>query len=240
MDKRGDRVSVQQRKIGHTGGSLFYLGALIYVSLLILFAYQTGAFVTWLFPSDQILFRILTVVCFDGLSLFWALVDLFYRYATRVTRDLVRWAWGISFLLSLIASVLYLIIESMFRMTIAINATWLDVGYGVVITAIVFQIIMLTFFFYIEWIIRHPRQYEFIEWTQEEANQITTKIGVAPVVVTTQQTDSIAQANDQLLAETLLIQEAKEKKKRRRSLVTETDQGANTITQPSIGSGNPT
>src|SRR5258708_140317 len=99
---RLERKDAMQRKKAHTGGALFYLGAAIYVGLIILFAWQTWAFVDWLFPSDQLLFKLLTVLCFDVMAVFWAATDLFYRFAVKGARTLVRWAWAISFVLSVL------------------------------------------------------------------------------------------------------------------------------------------
>jgi hypothetical protein len=153
----------QQRTVGHTGGGLYYFLALIYVGLVALFAWQTSIFVNWLFPNDQIMMKILTVLCFDGMDFLWGALDLFYRFASRNTRHIVRWGWGISFLLSLLASILYLVISSMFRFDLTLGAVWVNVGYGVVIVAVVFQIVMVTFFLYLEWLLRHPYQDEYLE-----------------------------------------------------------------------------
>lgn len=155
----------QQTKKAHTGGGLFYFIALIYVGLLILFAWQTSIFVNWLFPDDQIVMKILMVFCFDGMAFLCAVTDLFYHFASRGTRGMIRWQWGISFFLSLLASVLYLVISSFFRFQLEISPAWVDVGYGVTIVAIVFQVVMVTFFLYIEWLVRHPYQDYYLEET---------------------------------------------------------------------------
>jgi len=150
-----------QKKKAHTGGALFYLGAAIYVGLLILFAFQTWFFVDWLFPGDQWIFKLLTVICFDVMAVFWAATDLFYHFAAKGARTLVRWAWAITFILSLLASIFYLVIESMFRFQVPITPTTVDIGYGVTIFALTLNIIFLTFWIYQEWNKRHPHQDEY-------------------------------------------------------------------------------
>jgi hypothetical protein len=142
---------------------LFLIGAAIYLGLLILFAWQTWSFVDWLFPSDQVLMKILTVLCFDIMALFWACVDLFYRFASRGARSLVRWAWAVSFILSLLASIFYLVIESMFRFQITISQQTVNTGYGITIGALTLNILFLTFFLYLEWLARHPHNDEFVD-----------------------------------------------------------------------------
>lgn len=159
----------QTKKKKHTGNpGLFIVGGTIYLGLLILFGYQTWQFVDWLFPSDQMLMKLLTVLCFDVMALFWACVDLFYRFASRSAHTLVRWAWAISFILSLLASVFYLVIESMFRFQIPLNQQTVDIGYGITIGALTLNILFLTFWLYLEWSIRHPHEDEYLDDDKEE------------------------------------------------------------------------
>jgi hypothetical protein len=153
-------------KKNHTGNiGLFIIMTAVYVGLLMLFAWQTWQFVNWLFPDDQILMKILTVLCFDIMALLWSCLDLFYRFASRGARTLVRWAWAISFILSLLASVFYLIIESMFRFQVTLTQSAINVGYGISIVAVTLQVLFVTFWLYLEWNVRHPHmdEYETIE-----------------------------------------------------------------------------
>lgn len=175
---------MSQQKKATTGGPLFYVGALIYIGFLILFAWQTILFVNWLFPDDQIEFRILMATCFDGMSLFWSLLDLFYHFATKATRTITRWGWGISFLLSLLATVFYLILSSVFRFHLVLGQDQVNIGYAITAVAVVFQVVMLTFFFYIEIVTRHPHQDEYIS----DANVQVTVLPTEPVVALAQTT----------------------------------------------------
>lgn len=146
----------------HTGNmGLFLIGSGIYLGLVFLFAWQTWSFVDWLFPGDQLMMKLLTVLCFDVMAVFWALVDLFYRFATKGARNLVRWAWGISFTLSLITTIFYMVIQSMFRFQVQLTQQTVDVGYGIVIFALTLNILFLTFWIYQEWLARHPHNDEY-------------------------------------------------------------------------------
>lgn len=182
---------MQKRK--HTGNMGIYLiGGGIYVGLLILFGFQTWQFVDWLFPNDQMLMKLLTVLCFDVMALFWACADLFYRFASRGARTLVRWAWAISFILSLLASIFYLVIESMFRFQITITETTVNIGYGVTIFALTLNILFLTFWLYLEWSARHPQEDEYVDAPQPliRANAPAPRVArETPVPVTNQQPD---------------------------------------------------
>jgi hypothetical protein len=152
----------ETKKGPHTGGmGLFIIFVIIFVGLILLFAWQTWSFVDWLFPTDQLLMKLLTVLCFDVLAVGWACLDLFYKFATRGSRTLVRWAWAISFILSLLASIFYLVIESMFRFRIPLTQGTVNIGYGVVIFAVTLQVLFVTFWIYIEWNARHPHQDEY-------------------------------------------------------------------------------
>lgn len=71
---------------------------------------------------------------------------------------MVRFAWAISFLLSLLASIFYLVLESMLRFSILITQEMVNTGYGVTIVSVTLTVIFLTWFLYLEWSIRHPMQ----------------------------------------------------------------------------------
>lgn len=149
------------KQMNHTGGNgLFLIGLVFYIGALILFATQTWSLVNWLFPSDNFQVKLLTVLSFDVMSIFWSCVDLFYRFASRTAHNLVRWAWAVTFLLSFVASVLNMCLEWMFRYQTTSDSLVKE-GYGISIFAVTINILFLTFFFYLEWKIRHPLNYEY-------------------------------------------------------------------------------
>ncbi len=190
---------MQKRK--HTGNMGIYLiGGGIYVGLLILFGFQTWQFVDWLFPNDQMLMKLLTVLCFDVMALFWACADLFYRFASKSARTLVRWAWAISFILSLLASIFYLVIESMFRFQVTITQTTVNIGYGVTIFALTLNILFLTFWLYLEWSARHPQQDEYADEQQPltQQNAPATRLARETSVPSTNRQPDVEQLQAQL------------------------------------------
>src|SRR5579875_3675574 len=150
-------------KQSHTGGgALFLITAIIYGGLLILFGWQTWMFVSWLFPDDQLLMKCLTMLCFDVMALIWAVIDLFYAHATRGTRQIVRWGWAISFLLSLLASILYLVLQSYTRFDIAPSQDMVNIGYAITIVALTITVLLVTFWLYTEWSVRHPHTDDYL------------------------------------------------------------------------------
>lgn len=152
------------RPVAHTGGmGLFIIGTVFYLAFIGLFLWQTAAFVNWLFPDDQIIYRVITVCVFDVMALLWACIDTFYRFATRGSHQLVKWAWAVSFIAAMIASVFYMILQSMTRLDFTPDISWIDTGFGIVILVTVLQILFLTFWIRLEWMTRHPRvnDYEY-------------------------------------------------------------------------------
>jgi len=131
--------------------SLRFVVRAIYIALLILFAWQTIEFVQWLFPDEQLIYKVLVFVCFDVMAFVWAMVDLFYHFADQDgARTIVRWGWAVTFILSLGASILYLSIQGYYRFHLPITADMLNIGYTVSIVALVFNILILTGFLYKE------------------------------------------------------------------------------------------
>lgn len=141
-----------------TNWPFWIVGGLIYLALTILFGWQTWTFVNFLFPSDQLLMKALTLISFDVMSVFWGCMDLFYKFASEGAKRWVRWSWIITFVLSSIASVLYLVIQSMFRFHIVIDPTTVNIGYIFSIIALMFNIIALVLWVYLEYATRHPRK----------------------------------------------------------------------------------
>ena len=123
------------------------IAGIIYVSLLIYFGWQTWLFVDWLFPSQQLGMKCLSLLSFDIMALVWGCIDTFDKKNLRGgIKTMIKWAWCIAFILSLLASVLYLVIANMFRFNIPISQTTVNVGEAVSILALVVNVIFLTFF----------------------------------------------------------------------------------------------
>ena len=130
--------------------SLFVIVWIAGVSLLILFAWQTWEFVNYLFPDDEVLYRFLTFACFDIMALIWGCLDMFARIIDPRARNVVRAGWIVTYLLSGIATVLYMSIQGYFRFHLQITPDMLNIGYTVSIFALVFNAAIFTSFVYIE------------------------------------------------------------------------------------------
>src|SRR5712691_6026859 len=131
---------------------LLWGGLVLYGGLLLLFGVQTWLFVNWVFPDDQLLAKVLTLISFDVMALFWSLAHTFYSFKSHGAQWWVRIAWGLTFFLSLVASILYLIIQFYFRFHLAVDQTWVSVGYAVSIVALVANILALMAWLILEYV----------------------------------------------------------------------------------------
>src|SRR6266487_3347611 len=127
------------------------IGGFLYIGLTIYFGWQTWTFVDWLFPGDQLLMKALTLISFDVMSVFWGGLDLFYKFASPGAKTWVRVSWVVTFILSSIASVLYLVVESVFRFHLTVSSSTVNIGYIVSIIAVIYNIIALVLWIYLEW-----------------------------------------------------------------------------------------
>ena len=180
-------MAANAKPVAHTGGmGLFIIGTVFYLSFIGLFLWQTAEFVNWLFPDDQVLYRIITVCVFDVMALLWACIDTFYRFATRGSHQLVKWAWGVSFIAAMIASVFYMVLQSMTRLDFTPDIAWIDTGFGIVILVTVLQILFLTFWIRMEWMTRHPRvnDYEYDALPSVQIQPIAAPVQLPPKVLT--------------------------------------------------------
>lgn len=142
---------------------IFATFSIVYILLIFLFAWQTWEFVTWLFPQDELIFKILTVFSFDGMALLWAISSNFYIFASRITRSIARIGFWISFVFALAASVLYLVIQSIFKFHLVISQVLVNWAYTITIIVLVFNILMILFFIEKEIAIRFPKNDTFLD-----------------------------------------------------------------------------
>src|SRR5205814_99846 len=76
---------------------------------------------------------------------------------------------------SLLASIFYLVISSMFRFQIPITQQLVNIGYGITIGALTLNILFLTFWLYHEWSVRHPHPEEFLDEAAEARTTVFAK-----------------------------------------------------------------
>ena len=130
---------------------------------LLLFGWQTWEFVNFLFPDDQLLMKILTLFSFDIMSLIWGCTHRFYNFAHPQAKVAAAWGFWVTTFLSFVATIIYMVIQSMFRFHVLVGADIVNMGYGVTIGALVLNILLLATFLYQEIGVRSPNYDEFVE-----------------------------------------------------------------------------
>jgi len=185
------RSVIMQTEYKPANASIVVIIGILYIALLLLFGWQTWEFVNFLFPADQLLMKIFTIISFDVMALLWACTDLFYSFSSQSAKVLVKWAWGVTFVLSLVASILYLVIESMFRFNIVVDNSLINVGYGITIFALTFNIVCMMFFLYMEYQINHQKQDRFIPKQKQSWNTVVAVAQTAEIAAPERRTDPL-------------------------------------------------
>ena len=149
---------------------LLWILLVIYTGMIILFAVQTWLFVNWLFPGDLLIMKCLTMLSFDVLALVYAAFHTFYRFHSRGAKSWVQIAWVVTFVLSLLASILYLVILDYFRMSLVPDVNYIYVGDAVSIIALVFNVLAVMSVLILEYRAINPRA----DFFEDETESIDT------------------------------------------------------------------
>ena len=158
----------------HRNVGLFLLAILIYVALLGLFAWQTLMFVNILFPDSDLAMKVLTVFSVDGMGFVWACLHTFYKFAHPYAKNAVRWGWAVTYLLSAIISVLYLVFTYMLDFQHVTDSTAIKIGVGLSIAALMYNLGMLSVFLFYEISTRFPNEDEYEIVEQAKTSKVLT------------------------------------------------------------------
>ncbi len=129
-----------------TGGGWWIgkLGIIVYMAIILAYAWQTLQLVSWLFPANNWFMQGVTVFVCDGCATGYAMAEMFYRFRLRRSKQLVFGMWIITFIFSTAASVIQLYLSSIGNIPHHINPNIIAIAYGVVIAAFVVNIIAIT------------------------------------------------------------------------------------------------
>jgi positive regulator of sigma E activity len=145
----------------HSNAGLLFLAVVVYVTLLFYFAWQTILFTGIIFPDADIQMKILTVFSVDGMGFVWANLHTFYRFAHPGSKTAVKWGWGVTYALSALLSVLYLVFTFVLNFSHITDMITIKTGVVLSIAALMFNIAALSFFLYLEIATRFPREDEY-------------------------------------------------------------------------------
>src|SRR5579859_1813745 len=117
------------------------IGCIVYMAIIVAYAWQTMELVSWLIPDDNTFMRIVTVFVCDGCATGYAMAEMFYRFRLRRSKNLVFGMWILTFIFSTAATVIQMYLSSTHTIPHAIDPTVITVAYGIVIAAFVTNII---------------------------------------------------------------------------------------------------
>ncbi len=120
------------------------VGIIALLAAMIGFAIQTWELVDWLFPAENFLMKVITVIVFDGFSAGWASAEVFYPFRRSNNKHLANGMWLIDFFLSMLATVLQMFLSSAFRFKIDVPFAVDLTAYALVTIAFAANIVVLT------------------------------------------------------------------------------------------------
>lgn len=135
---------------------IFGFISFLYLGILLYFGFQTYYFVNWLFPQDNLLVKIATIVTFDGMAFVWSVACTFYRFHSKNARWWVTVGWFGTFLLSCGATICYYTVENLFRFKLEPSQDMITWGYVLTLLAVLFNILVFVRYFQLEWSHMHP------------------------------------------------------------------------------------
>lgn len=151
-------MSVSKRAQRKTTGQWLIpvIFGLVYVCILGVFAVQTYFLVNWLFPEQNYFMKIITVFSFDGVALLCALAEAFYSFRSRSAHQMVRVAWGVSFVGSCLCTAVWMILSASTKMDFPMPGWVVDWAYIVVTAVFILVIVLATFAAMGEWRAVYP------------------------------------------------------------------------------------
>lgn len=155
---------------------LFTIVVLVYLALLLLFAWQTLLFVNIMFPDSDLMIKVLTVFSVDGMGFVYANLHTFYRFAHPHAKTAIKWGWGITYGLSALLSIFYLSFTYILDFQHITDQTAIKWGVALSIAALMFNLAIVSVFLYYEistrW--RHEDEYEMVEAGNKNSVSIET------------------------------------------------------------------
>lgn len=163
---------------GHSNGGMFSVAAICFVSFLVLFAWQTWEFVNWLFPDDQLLMKGLTLFSFDIMCFIWTVMRQFYRFAHPHAKSAVQWGKWITFVCSLVASVIYMTLIYIVRFQGTVAPGLVMISEGVSMVVLVLDILLLMIFLSSEINVRYPNtdEYELVDIPTQHMPRVQARL----------------------------------------------------------------
>ena len=143
-----------------TGGGnwIRVLGIVVYLTIILAFAWQTLELVGWLFPSENWFMKVVTVFVCDGCATGYAMTEMFYRFRLRWSKNIIFGMWILTFVSSTLATIIQMYLSSTDRIPHTIDPGVITSAYGIIIAMFVLNIIAITVVIRMEYNAAQPRR----------------------------------------------------------------------------------
>jgi hypothetical protein len=173
----------------------------VYIGILAVFAVQTYLLVDWLFPAQNFFMKVITVFTFDGIALLCAAAEAFYSFRRRSAHQIVRVAWGVSFIGSCLCTGVWMILSASTKLDFVVPYWIIVLAYVIVTLVFILDIVLGTFAAMAEWRATHP----LLDYDDEE------NLTLPPRQVSSSL--SLPEPNDDKLDADIIVQNGNGKKK---------------------------
>ena len=158
------------------------IAIIVFIAILIGYAFQTLGLVSWLFPSDDLFMQVVTVFVCDGCCVLYSMADMFYRFRLRKSKNIVFGMWIVTFVSSTIATCIQMYLTSTHNIPHAINPLIVAVAYGLIIAAFVANILAITVVIRAEHLAGQP-EHVYLDDVRPGAVQVKMESATEPVAV---------------------------------------------------------
>lgn len=143
-----------------SGGGMWIrvLGIVVYLVIILAFAWQTLELVSWLFVDENWYMKAVTVFVCDGCASGYAMAEMFYRFRLRWSKNIVFGMWLVTFASSTLATIIQMYLSSTNRIPHNIDPGIITIAYGIVIAMFVVNIIAITVVIRMEYNASQPKR----------------------------------------------------------------------------------
>lgn len=134
------------------------IGIVVYLVIIVAFAWQTLELVGWLFPSENWFMKVVTVFVCDGCATGYAMTEMFYRFRLRWSKNIIFGMWILTFFSSTSATIIQMYLSSTDRIPHQIDPGVITIAYGIIIAMFVLNIIAITVVIRMEYNAAQPKR----------------------------------------------------------------------------------
>lgn len=170
-----------------SGGGMWIrvLGIVVYLVIILAFAWQTLELVSWLFVDENWYMKAVTVFVCDGCASGYAMAEMFYRFRLRWSKNIVFGMWLVTFASSTLATIIQMYLSSTNRIPHNIDPGIITIAYGIVIAMFVVNIIAITVVIRMEYNASQPKRIYMDDKEYRKRHQRVRIVEQAPAKLVT-------------------------------------------------------